>query len=63
MQPTKGNSTYVDMDEADGGGIEKDENSRDSQGNSQSLANKDDLEDNDENVTEQTHHIIVPSFR
>jgi len=60
MQPTKGNSTYVDMDEADGGMFEKDDTSKDSQGGVSQANVKEDLEDT---VTEQTHHIIVPSFR
>ena len=51
----------MDMDEADVGG-EKDENSRDQMGSGmgQPISNK---EDTDDNVTEQTHHIIVPSYR
>ena len=51
----------MDMDEADVG-AEKDENSRDQMGSgmAQPISNK---EDSDDNVTEQTHHIIVPSYR
>lgn len=46
MQPQRGGGTYMDLDEAD---LEKDPNDK--------------IEDNnDENVTEQTHHIIVPSY-
>jgi hypothetical protein len=50
------------MDEADVGSGEKDENSRDQMGSgmAQPISNKEDLDDN---VTEQTHHIIVPSYR
>jgi len=58
MQPTKGASSYMDLDEADVG--DRDENSRDISMAGHSGANK---EDNDDNVTEQTHHIIVPSYR
>ena len=61
LQPSKGASSYMDMDEADVGG-EKDENSRDVSGSGMGhpISNK---EDTDDNVTEQTHHIIVPSYR
>lgn len=61
LQPSKGASSYMDMDEADVGG-DKDENSRDVSGSGMGhpISNK---EDNDDNVTEQTHHIIVPSYR
>ena len=48
MQPTKG-STYMDVDE---GG-----NNEDGVG-----GDDEDKEDNEDTVTEQTHHIIVPSY-
>ncbi len=51
MQPQKGSSTYMDMDEAD---VEKAEKSE-----KEMVEDKEDLDDN---VTEQTHHIIVPSY-
>ena len=57
MQPSKGASSYMDMDEADVG--DRDENSRDVS----MIGNATNKEDNDDNVTEQTHHIIVPSYR
>ena len=53
----------MDMDEAEvGPASEKDENSRDLLNPSSALAHpiKDETDDN---VTEQTHHIIVPSYR
>lgn len=58
MQPSKPgmSSSYMDVDEAQeaqgGGGAAMDERARD-----------EDKEDNEDNVTEQTHHIIVPSYR
>lgn len=48
MQPTKG-STYMDVDE---GGINEEGEEGGEEGK----------EENDDNVTEQTHHIIVPSY-
>lgn len=48
MQPSRGASTYMDMDEAQ----LLDDNSQDGQVTVNS----------DENVTDQTHHIIVPSY-
>ena len=51
MQPTRGGSTLMDMDEnAEEKEEKKDESEQDT---------KDEVEDN---VTEQTHHIIVPSY-
>ena len=51
MTPQKGGGTFMDVDEASMD--TKDEKDKD-------LKDKDDVEDN---VTEQTHHIIVPSYR
>ena len=48
MQPQKGGGTYMDIDEAS---MDKDDKDKDKE--------KEDVEDN---VTEQTHHIIVPSY-
>ena len=48
MQPQKGGGSYMDIDEAS---MDKDEKDKDKE--------KEDVEDN---VTEQTHHIIVPSY-
>ena len=48
MQPQRGGGTYMDIDEAS---MDKDEKDKDKE--------KEDVEDN---VTEQTHHIIVPSY-
>lgn len=60
MQASKGGSTYMDMDESQMGD-DKDENSQDgaTSGVGQPTSHK---EDSDDNVTEQTHHIIVPSY-
>ena len=60
LQPSKGASSYMDLDEADVDRIDRDENSRDVSVAGHAGVNK---EDNDDNVTEQTHHIIVPSYR
>lgn len=48
MQPQRGGGTYMDLDEAD---LEKEEGKE-----------QQDKDDMDDNVTEQTHHIIVPSY-
>merc|ERR1711963_917264 len=48
MQLQKGGGTYMDIDEAS---MDKDDKDKDKE--------KEDVEDN---VTEQTHHIIVPSY-
>ena len=53
MQAQKGSGTYMDLDEAD---LEKEGEKND---NTEKLTDKEDMEDN---VTEQTHHIIVPSY-
>ena len=50
MQPQKGGGTYMDLDEAD---VEKEEKPE---------VEKEEKEDQEENVTEQTHHIVVPSY-
>lgn len=50
MQPTRGGGTYMDMDETMDSKEDKEEKGE---------KDKDDVEDN---VTEQTHHIIVPSY-
>ena len=50
MQPSRGGSTLMDMDETMDSKEDKDEKGE---------KDKDDVEDN---VTEQTHHIIVPSY-
>ena len=50
----------MDMDEADVG--DRDENSRDVSGSGMNHPSSH-KEDTDDNVTEQTHHIIVPSYR
>lgn len=57
----KGSSSYMDIDD-NAVGVDKDETSRDAVnvGSSHYSSNK---EDTDDNVTEQTHHIIVPSYR
>jgi len=49
MQPQKGGGTFMDVDEA----------SMDTKDEKDKEKDKDDVEDN---VTEQTHHIIVPSY-
>ena len=54
MQPQKGPGTYMDMDEAEIGANEKEEED----GKPSEVKG----EDGDDNVTEQTHHIIVPSY-
>merc|ERR1712045_1096400 len=55
MQPQKGPGTYMDMDEAEVGTNEKDDGEEGKQTEIKG-------EDGDDNVTEQTHHIIVPSY-
>merc|ERR1712018_144638 len=55
MQPQKGPGTYMDMDEAEVGANEKDDGEEGKQTEVKG-------EDGDDNVTEQTHHIIVPSY-
>ena len=65
FQASKGASTYMDMDEAEvgvGESSEKDENPRDLL-NPNSAMSHPIKEETDDNVTEQTHHIIVPSYR
>ena len=65
FQASKGPSTYVDMDEAEavvGESSQKDENPRDVLNPSSALSHPI-KEETDDNVTEQTHHIIVPSYR
>ena len=62
MQPSKGGSIYMDADEAN---VEGDDSKSESgalsatSGEKSGTGNK---EDTDDNVTEQTHHIIVPSY-
>merc|ERR1711899_395150 len=56
MQAQKGSGTYMDLDEAD---LEKD---GEKNGNAGDKLTDKDKEDMDDNVTEQTHHIIVPSY-
>ena len=52
MQPSRGGGgTYMDVDEA-----------QDSQGGNDLKDPKEEKDDNEENVTEQTHHIVVPSY-
>ena len=51
----QGSGTYMDLDEAD---LEKEGEKND---NLEKLNDKD-KEDVEDNVTEQTHHIIVPSY-
>ncbi len=67
MQPSKSGvaSTYMDVDEAQeatsggGGGSQQAAN-----GHTESeVERKDEKDENEDNVTEQTHHIIVPSYR
>ena len=65
FQASKGASSYMDLDEAEvgvGESSEKDENPRDllNPGSGMAHSIKDETDDN---VTEQTHHIIVPSYR
>ena len=55
MQPQKGPGSYMDMDEAEVGGADKVE---DEDGKKSEVKG----EDGDDNVTEQTHHIVVPSY-
>ena len=65
FQASKGASTYMDMDEAEvgvGESSEKDENPRDLLNPNSAMAHPI-KEETDDNVTEQTHHIIVPSYR
>ena len=53
-QASKSGGSYMDVDEG-----------RESQGGSAGGEDKarEEKEDNEDNVTEQTHHIIVPSYR
>ena len=65
FQASKGASTYMDMDEAEvgvGESSEKDENPRDLLNPNSAMSHLI-KEETDDNVTEQTHHIIVPSYR
>ena len=50
MQPQRGASTYMDVDEAE----DKEDG--------KPIGAMDSKDDGDDNVTEQTHHIIVPSY-
>merc|ERR1712079_670265 len=56
MQAQKGSGTYMDLDEAD---LEKD---GEKNGNAGDKLTDKDKKENEDNVTEQTHHIIVPSY-
>jgi SWI/SNF related-matrix-associated actin-dependent regulator of chromatin subfamily C len=53
-----GGGTYMDVDETN-----ETLNGGDNASNAVSNAGDENRDDNDENVTEQTHHIIVPSYR
>ena len=55
MQPQRGPGTYMDMDEAEVGANDKEDGD---EGRPAEVKG----EDGDDNVTEQTHHIIVPSY-
>lgn len=59
MAPLKG-STVQDLDEEMERGEDSQTGKASENSNTQEFANKDDVEDN--NVTEQTHHIIIPSY-
>eukprot|EP00094_Tigriopus_californicus_P005291 TCALIF_05101-PA protein Name:"Similar to SMARCC2 SWI/SNF complex subunit SMARCC2 (Homo sapiens)" AED:0.04 eAED:0.04 QI:0/0.66/0.57/0.85/1/1/7/277/1078 len=64
---TSGNAGKADMQTSRGGGstyMDMDEKSQDSQRSMdrEGRRNEEDKEENDDNVTEQTHHIIVPSY-
>ena len=62
MQPQRGGATYMDVDEA------AEDKESDDKGAAGGVDGKTDAasgkaDDGDDNVTEQTHHIIVPSYR
>lgn len=59
MAPVKG-GIVQDLDEEMERGEESQTGKASENSNTQEFANKDDMEDN--NVTEQTHHIIIPSY-
>lgn len=61
MQPQRGGaSTYMDVDEA---AEDKEGDDKSTSGGVDGKTDEKKVDDGDDNVTEQTHHIIVPSYR